>query len=80
MDREAFKLKNTKNILWRKYCRTNRSIDFELFKKSRNKLRRITRELREQYEINLTNNIKNKPKAFWKFVKPRLKTRMDIPT
>ena len=80
MDREAIKLRNTKNILWRKYCRTNRDIDLELFKKCRNKLRANTRKLREQYEVTLTSNIKDKPKAFWKYVKSRLKTRTGIPS
>ena len=79
MDRGALKLRNTKNELWRKYCRTKREVDFDLFKKCRNKLRSTTRELREQFEINLTSNIKNKPKHFWKYVKSRLKTRADIP-
>ena len=61
-DRGALKLRNTKYKAWRKYCRTKREVDFDIFKKCRNKLRRATRDLREQFEINLTNNIKNKPK------------------
>ena len=80
MDRGALKLRNTKNKLWRIYCRTKREVDFDIFKNCRNKLRSTTRDLREQFEINLTNNIKNKPKHFWKYVKSRLKTRADIPT
>ena len=36
MDRGALKLRNTKNKLWRKYCRTKREVDFDLFKKCRN--------------------------------------------
>ena len=79
MDCGALKLRNTKNKLWRKYCRTKREVDFDLFKKCRNKLRSTTRDLREQFEINLTSNIKNRPKHFWKYVKSRLKTRADIP-
>ena len=54
-------------------------MDFDLLKKCRNNLRSTTRELREQFVINLTSNIKNKPKHFWKCVKSRLKTRADIP-
>ena len=77
MDREALKLRDTKKKLWRKYCRTKREVDL-IFKKCRNMLRTTTRYLREQFEINLTNNIKNKPKHFWKYVKSRMKTKQII--
>ena len=62
MCREVLKLKNAKRKLWKKYCR--------------DKLRSTTRDLRVQYEVDLTNHIKDTPKAFWKYVK----TRTIIPT
>ena len=30
MDRGALKLRNTKNKVWRKYCRTKREVDFDI--------------------------------------------------
>ena len=80
MNREALKLKNARRKLWKKYCRTNNELDFLNFKNCRDKVRSTTRDLRVQYEVDLTNNIKDTPKAFWKYVKTRLKTRTIIPT
>jgi len=38
----------------------------------------ITRTLRRDYERNLTLNIKNNPKAFWRYVNSRLKVHPTI--
>ena len=62
------------------YCGTNDELDFLNYKKSRDKQRSTTADLRVQYELNLANNIKDIPKAFWKYVKTRLKTRAVMPT
>ena len=68
------------NYYYYYYCRTSNELDFLNFKKCREKLRSTTRDLRVQYEVDLTYNIKDTPKAFWKYVKTRLKTRTIIPT
>ena len=60
MNREALKLKNIERKLWKKYCRTNNELDFLNFKNCRDKVRSTTRDLRVQYEVDLTNNIKTR--------------------
>ena len=44
----------------------------------RNELRVLTRTLRSDYERRLTLNIKNNPKAFWRYVNSRLKVHLTI--
>ena len=80
MTKEAFKLRKSKNNHWKKYKISKSRRDHAKFKESRDKLRRTTRRLREQFELQITTSVKPKPKPFWKYVASRLKTRLDIPT
>ena len=44
----------------------------------RNEFRKLTRNLRKDYEKHLVANINNKPKAFWQYVNSRIKTHPTI--
>ena len=46
----------------------------------KNKLRNLTRNLRSSYEMKMANDVKLKPKLFWKYARSRLKSRQAIPT
>ena len=46
--------------------------------KLENDLRTLTRTLRSDYERNLSLNIKQNPKDFWKYINSRLKVRPTI--
>ena len=70
---EVLRLKNKKQRLWKQYVRTNDHYDYEKFAKSKDELRKLTRRLRVNFERNIANNIKNKPKSFWKYVNSKLK-------
>ena len=72
MNRNAIKLKDRKNQLWKTYCRTKSHQDSQKFKRCRDELRCQTRQLMK--------NIKKKPKSFWRYANSRLKTRILIPT
>ena len=74
MTREAMRLKNTKYKLWRKYCATRAQTDHDAFVFARNKLRSLTRSLRQDFEQCITTNVKHNPKVFWRYAKSRLKT------
>ena len=76
--REAIKLKNAKNRLWRRYSSTGDPMDHAAFASTRNALRALTRKLRKTFEESITKNIKANPKAFWKCSKSRLKTHSTI--
>ena len=78
MSSDALCLKNRKNKLWKKYLISKSSDDFYRYCKVRNDLRIVTRTLRSDYERNLSLNIKQNPKAFWKYINSRLKVRPTI--
>ena len=46
--------------------------------RSRNDLRRLTRNLRRQYEQSLADNIRQNVKGFWRYVNSRLKTKSRV--
>ena len=65
---EVFSLKKHKNKLWRRYFSTRNPVDLLNFKLVNNQLRSLTRNLKKNYESQLIQNIKSKPKAFWQYV------------
>ena len=78
--REVLRLKNAKRRAWDNYKKTPSSYNLDKFKRSRNKLRSLTRTLRKNFELNLARNIKGNPKLFWKYASSRLKSRQAIPS
>ena len=80
MNNEAMRLRAAKIRHWRRYVATKSPHDKIKYNRSKNKLRTLTRKLRNDYEITLASNIKDRPKSFWKYAKSRLKTRATIPT
>ena len=75
---DARHLKNRRNKLWKKYVTTKSVNDFCGYSMVRNELRTLTRTLKSDYERNLTLNIKNNTKAFWRYVNSRLKVHPTI--
>ena len=53
-------------------------ISYLAYTKARNALRTLTRNLRKQFERQIANNVKENPKAFWSYVRSRMKTRPVI--
>ena len=80
MNREAIKIRNMKQKLWRKYTATRSITDYCKYVKCKNHLRKLKRDLRNKLEKSLANNSKTSPKPFWSYVKSKLKTRTKIPT
>ena len=68
-----------KRRLWKKYIATRTRYDRENYIRYKNRLRALTRNLRQNFEQNLAYNVKDKPKLFWKYVKSRLKSIQSIP-
>ena len=79
MNAEALRLKNKKNLLWRRYVRTKSPYDHAAFNQTKNKLRNLTRDLRTNFESDIAKESKGKPKVFWRYIKSKLKTRERIP-
>ena len=79
-NREVLRLSKKKTTLWRVYCNTHCSLDYDRFARVRNELQSLTRSLKHNYEENLANNIKVNPKAFWKYVNSNLKIKLPVDT
>ena len=54
--------------------------DYKAFKEARNKLRRLTQNLRIHHEQHIISNIGRKPKSFWHYINSHMcmKTRSGI--
>ena len=78
MTSQALKLKKRKKFLWSKYISTLDVLDLARFKECRNRLRALTRRLRQSFEQSLVSDIKQNPKAFWRYSNSRLKTKPVI--
>ena len=78
MTSHALKLKKEKNKLWDKYASTRDPLALARFRVSRNRLRRLTRKLRRDFEHRLASGIKSNPKAFWRYSNTRLRTKTSI--
>ena len=77
---EAIPLKNAKNHAWKRYLSTRTNYDRVSYIRLKNKLRNLTRNLRSCFEKKMANDVKLKPKLFWKYARSRLKSRQAIPT
>ena len=80
MSREARKLKNKKLKLWRKFLATRSSYHRNNYTRCKNSFRALSRKLRRDFEIDISKDMKEKPKVFWSYAKSRLKTKEKIST
>ena len=78
MNRKALQLRKRKKMLWSTYCRTRSILDHARFAQCRNELRGMTRALRREHERKLAADLKQNPKAFWKYANSRLRTRSRV--
>ena len=76
--REAIRLKKKKKKLWAAYIRHQDDINHAQYVRSKNDLRRLTRNLRKSFEQRLVEGIKENPKGFWRYASSRMKTRPGV--
>ena len=76
--REAAALSKKKRRLWHAYTRSGSILDHARFVRVRNNLRRLTRQLRKDFEANLALRMKSNVKPFWRYTNSKLKTRSHI--
>ena len=48
------------------------------YNQASNRVRKRTRQLRKQHELNIANQSPSNPKVFWRFARERLKTRIGV--
>ena len=78
--KHARKLKREK-MLWKLHCHSRAPLDYVRYYclcHCRNKLRKLTRQLRKTFEQRISKEIKKNPKIFWKYSNSRLKTKSGI--
>lgn len=78
MTRDILELRRSKKRLYRKYCKTKSRIDHVNYKTINNSLSKLTNKEQRKYEQKIINDSKNNPKAFWKFVNSKSKTKEGI--
>ena len=78
MTSSASQLRKQKSTLWQKSMVTNDPVNMAQFRRSRHKLRQLTRQPRKSFEALLVAEIKGNQKAFWKYSNSRLKTKPRI--
>ena len=78
MNAAALRLRKKKRELWAQYRRSEHIVDYVRYTHSRNQLRKMTRALRKSFEEKLVKDLKNQPKAFWKYTNSRIKTKAGI--
>ena len=78
MTRQAMRLKRQKLSYWSAFTSSQDEIDLARFKRCRNRLRGLARQLRRNHEAQLISNIKTNPKAFWKYSNSRSKVKPRI--
>ena len=76
--REALALQNRKKRMWKTYLYTQGTLDYCRFSRARAQLRSLTRRLRRDFERQLSENLPDNPKAFWRYVHSRLTTRIRV--
>ena len=54
------------------------TFDCNNYVRCKNKFRALSRKLRRDFEINISQNLREKPKVFWSYAKSRLKTKEQI--
>ena len=78
MDKKTLEKIKKKNALSRKSIQTKDPKIREEYNKVRNQVKSLTNKLKRQHEKNLASSAKKNPKAIWKYIKSKSKTRTGI--
>ena len=69
-----------KQRLWKQYIKTNDTSTYVKFRKVSNQLRHLTRKSVRDLEWSISENTKNNPKKFWKYVNQKRKFKSPVPS
>ena len=76
--REVIRKKNNAFRKWMSSLNTDKENNRLLYIKARNKCKRIIRRSKKKFEKNIADNSKLNPKAFWKHVRRKLKSKTGV--
>lgn len=67
-----------KHKSWRKYMNCKTRQNYVQYTRARNQARWATREARKNIEKSIAQNVKENPKAFWRYAKSQTKTKTNV--
>ena len=73
---KAMKMKREKDCRWSAYVQSHDPIEFARHCSYCNKHRPLTRKLTSEFEQQISTELKSKPKIFWRYTNPRMKTKV----
>ena len=73
MDRSVALALKEKKSSWKKYYFCRSPENFERYKAKRNKLKSVIQDARRNLELKIADEVKEKPKAFWRYVSRKTK-------
>ena len=79
LSKEIRKLICKKHRLWKKYLRTKSSMDYDIYKRVRNKVKSEISINDRTEQINIAESVKTNHKKFWSFINGKIKSRSKIP-
>jgi hypothetical protein len=78
LDKETIALVKTKHRLSRKFISKPSEDTRREYNRVRNKVKKLTTRARKDYEKNLSSQAKDNPKAIWRYINSKSKTRSGI--
>ena len=78
MDKKTLEKIKEKHALCRKSINSKDPKVRMKYNKVRNQVKNLTNKLKRKYEQTLSSNAKKNPKAIWKYIKAKSKTRTGI--
>ena len=78
LDEASVRKTKKKHTLWKRYMETKDGLYYAEFCKARNQVRKMTRKLQKQFEMKLAAEAKSNPKAIWKYINSKTKTRVGV--
>jgi endonuclease/exonuclease/phosphatase family metal-dependent hydrolase len=78
MNEKALSKVKKKHSAWKRYLETRDGESYREYCKARNQARKATRQATREFEQKLVQEIKTNPKAFYKYVQSKTKSRSGI--
>ncbi len=78
MDNRLKAIIRKKHRLWTRYMESRNPEKHREFCKARNKVTKLTRNLRREFEKKLAKESKHNPKAVWKYIHSKSKVKEDV--
>ena len=78
MNKQGLSLGKRKDRAWQRYLESRDMADYKEYCDARNTLRSYTRKLRHDFEENISREIKENPKAFWRYTQAKMTVRTGV--